>query len=121
MSTMSAEQYAHRVSESLVAQLQGAGWRGASEMPAPDEAPRMIVKSSAAPVQNPLVERIGPVWSGSKTRDALGLRTRQALSSRRANGTMLGVTTTDGQVFYRCFSSASVVGSPRSTPTWCRF
>lgn len=103
MPTMSAEQYAHRVSESLVTQLQRAGWCGTSGMPAPDEAARMIVESSVAPEENPLAERVGPVWSGSKTRQALGLRTRQALSSRRANGTVLGVTTSDGQVFYPLF------------------
>lgn len=103
MSTTSAEQYAHEVSESLIRQMHRSGWRQVSGMPAPIDAARMILESSSAPADNRLADRIGAVWSGTRTRQALGLRTRQALSSRRANGTVLGVTATDGQVFYPLF------------------
>lgn len=33
----------------------------------------------------------------------MGLRTRQALSSRRSNGTVLGVSTREGSVYYPIF------------------
>ncbi|WP_161958422.1 hypothetical protein [Ornithinimicrobium cavernae] len=103
MSTMSAEQYAHRVSDALVQRMRRAGKGSTTGMPTPDEAAQLILDTTAAPAQNPLASRIGPVWTSARARAALGLRTRQALSSRRANGTVLGITTTEGQVYYPLF------------------
>lgn len=103
MSTMSAEQYAHRVSDELVRAMRRAGRHEPTGMPTPGEAAELILGTVGAPAENPLASRIGPVWSSARTREALGLRTRQALNSRRVNGTVLGITTTEGQVYYPLF------------------
>lgn len=103
MSTMNAEQYAHRVSDELLRAMRRSGRDGSAGMPTPGEAARLILGTQAAPADNPLAARIGPVWSSARARQALGLNSRQALSSRRANGTVLGITTTDGQVYYPLF------------------
>ncbi|WP_247090120.1 hypothetical protein [Ornithinimicrobium sp. F0845] len=72
-------------------------------MPTPSEAARLILGTEAAPAQNPLAARIGPVWRSARAREALGLNSRQALNSRRVNGSVLGITTTEGQVYYPLF------------------
>src|SRR5699024_5551666 len=47
--------------------------------------------------------RNGPVWRSAGTRERLGLGTRQALNSRRLQGTILGIKTREGGVFYPVF------------------
>lgn len=103
MTGLSPEQYASRVEAVLLRELRRGSGRSISSMPTPEEAAHLILETEAAPGGNPLAERIGPVWSSARTREALGLRSRQALSSRRAHGTVLGVTTHEGTVFYPVF------------------
>ena len=50
--------------------------------------------------RNELVALLGPFWSAGKTRQALGLKTRQALNERRRAGTVLGLRTSDGEIVY---------------------
>lgn len=103
MSTMSAEQYAQQVGAELVKEMRRSGREQPTGMPTPGEAAQLIVSTVAAPAENPLAARIGPVWSSARTREALGIRTRQALNSRRGYGTVLGVATTGGHVYYPLF------------------
>lgn len=100
MTTMSPEQYASRVQTALLQRLKHSEPRLVSQMPSPDEAATLIMQTRTAPTHHPLRERIGPVWTSTRTREALGLKTRQALSSRRSHGSVLGLTTGDGKVFY---------------------
>lgn len=103
MTTLSPEQYAHRVSDALLKGLRRSGRERVAQLLTPDEAAQLILDTVPAPAQNSLAERIGPVWSSVRTREALGLHSRQALSSRRAHGSVLGITTTEGQVYYPLF------------------
>jgi hypothetical protein len=47
-----------------------------------------------------LVDRVGPFWSAHKTREALGLSSRQALSERTKNGSVLALRTSDNRLLY---------------------
>lgn len=69
------------------------------ELPPPKQAAE-VLRELIATVPHPLAERIGPVWTSVHTREQLGLNTRQALDSRRRSGSILGVKTSNGEVFY---------------------
>jgi len=77
------------------------------------------VETERAPDECAIAKRIGPVWSSTRTRERLGLVTRQALSSRRARGTILGVKTRDGESFIRYSSSGVGESTLRCTRTSC--
>lgn len=49
---------------------------------------------------NTLADLLAQYWTGARVRKALGIRTRQALDSRRRHGSILGVKSTDGDVLY---------------------
>lgn len=103
MSVLNPEQYASKVEAELVKQLRHSGKRPVSSMPRPDVAARLILETLPAPGESLLAKRIGPVWSSARTREVLGLGTRQALNSRRAHGTVLGIKTREGAIFYPIF------------------
>jgi len=97
------EQYASRVEAELVRLLRSSDERVLSSMPSPQDAAQLIMDTEPAPGDSPLADRIGAVWSSAGTRERLGLGTRQALNSRRLHGTILGIKTREGGVFYPVF------------------
>lgn len=103
MAVVNPEQYASRVEAALLRELRRTGRHDLRSMPTPEQAARLILETREPPAGNPMADRVGPVWSGARTRQALGLRTRQALASRRANGTVLGLPTREGNVYYPLF------------------
>lgn len=75
------------------------GKRPLRELPPPEQAAE-VLRELISTAPHPLAERIGPVWASVHTREQLGLNSRQALDSRRRNGSLLGVKTSNGEVFY---------------------
>lgn len=74
-----------------------------TELPAPDEfAETMdsLVVHVREESPNELADLVGPFWTGARTREALGVATRQAMDSRRRSGSILGVKSSDGDLFY---------------------
>ncbi|MFC7500928.1 hypothetical protein [Nocardioides sp. GCM10030258] len=49
---------------------------------------------------NELAELLGPFWSEARVRNALGVLTQQDLASRRRDGSVLGLESSDGVVVY---------------------
>lgn len=70
-------------------------------IPEPEEFARAITDIVIGPYEhNALAERVGPFWSSAKVRNELGVRTRQALDSRIASGSLLAVRTADGRLLF---------------------
>lgn len=91
--------------------------RGAAvaRLPAPEEAAEVLL--SVAVVQDDaLVAAVGPVWSADHVRQELGIRTRQALHARRRAGSILGVPTMPGAVFYPVSQFQRVADGVRVRP-----
>lgn len=55
---------------------------------------------SALVYDDELAETVGPFWSAAKVAAEFGGITRQALKQRRDRGTLLGVKSADGEIFY---------------------
>lgn len=70
-----------------------------SQLPPPEQAAK-VLRDLVFAVPHPLAERLGPVWTSIHTREQLGLKTRQALDSRRRTGSILGVKASNGDVYY---------------------
>lgn len=60
-----------------------------------------VVLTSAT--DHPLVAHLAPFWSSAKVREELGIRTRQALASRIASGSVLALRTADGRLLFPVF------------------
>lgn len=104
MAVVNRDKYASEVRAALVREFERRPKRAfGDDLPTPEEAAQLILDAETVRSDNPMAARIGPVWSGARARQALGLHTRQALSSRRAHGTVLGITTREGSVYYPLF------------------
>ena len=90
----------HEVQQALDDALDRAESDGLG-IPQPEEFARTITDIVIGPyAHNPLAERVGPFWSSAKVRSELGVRTRQALDSRIASGSLLAVRTADGRLLF---------------------
>lgn len=69
-------------------------------LPPPDDLAAAVVDLIGDAEPNELAAQVGPFWSAAKVKEALRVPTRQALESRRKNGTLLGVKTSDGKIIY---------------------
>jgi hypothetical protein len=61
-------------------------------------SPLVVWETSDRP--NALAALLGPFWTTARVRQALGNPTRQALDSRRRNGSLLGLRTPEGVIYY---------------------
>lgn len=92
-----ADLLAERLAQSLGQQQQD------TELPTPVEfadSIEAIVVCVPEETPNELADLLGPFWTGARVREALGVPTRQALDSRRRNGSVLALKSTDGALFY---------------------
>lgn len=101
------DEYAREVADRIVADILTAvrAKVGHLDVQLPD--PEMLVTSMCDAVfdiahdsHNELAALLGPFWTGARTREALGLNSRQALASRASNGSVLALKSADGDVFY---------------------
>jgi hypothetical protein len=100
------EDYAREVADVLAERLveQLSRVEGIPDvLPEPDEfadslGPLVLHVPDESP--NELADLVGPFWTSARTREALGVSSRQALDSRRRTGSVLGVKSTDGDRFY---------------------
>lgn len=103
---MEVEEYARSVGERVAHRLATVlrdDTRGDVVFPDPDDVAASLGSLVAyLPEESPneLAALLGPFWSSAKVQDALGVPTRQALASRRKNGSVLGLKTSDGDVVY---------------------
>lgn len=68
-------------------------------LPSPRRAAEAVRALVATPA-HPLADRVGPVWSAARTREQLGLSSRQALDGRRRSGSVLGVKASTGERYF---------------------
>lgn len=101
-----AAEVAERLRLSLVEGFDEIAERGAMLLPAPEEVAETVaglVPFLPDESPNELAALLGPFWTGKKVREALGISTRQALDSRRRNGSVLALKSSDGDLFYPVF------------------
>jgi hypothetical protein len=102
---VSARDYARQVGDRLAEHLATVLVEGSSNgvLPDPDEFAESLtelVVSLPGGGRDDLASLLGPFWSATRAREALGLASRQALNERRRSGSVLGLKTASNDIVY---------------------
>jgi len=81
----------------------------------------LVIDRADDPEHNEIADLVAPLWSADRTRRALGSPSRAAMADRRRAGTILGLKTTDGDIFYPVSQFETFQGAVRVKPALREF